>query len=107
MGMNRNISELLTVTVSASIGSCTPISFGDFASASIIVPSGSSLGTLTFYGCETLTGTYVQIYDSSNAAVSRTVGASRAYALPDECFGFRFLKIVGDTSGTVLVNCKS
>jgi len=94
------------VTLAADI--TTPaISFGDAAGGLIIIPTGSSITSLTFYGSDTAAGTYVQIYDSANAAVSRTVAEARAYALPDECFAVRWLKIVANAAGAVKLTLKS
>jgi hypothetical protein len=107
MSLQRNSSEVITLTITDSIATCEELPFGSFAGGSIIVPSGSSLTSLTPYGCNEPGGTYVPIYDSSNTAVSRTVAASRGYAIPDECFGFRFIKFLGNTTGTIKVNLKS
>jgi hypothetical protein len=107
MGLQRFNSEEIFVSVTDAIATCEVIPMGSFAGGAIIIPSGSSITSLVPYGCHTATGTYVPLYDSSNAAVSRTVAASRGYALPDECFGWRYLKLLGNAAGTVLLNLKS
>jgi len=38
--------------------------------------------------------TYTPLRDSSNSDVTRTIAASKAYALPDELFGWRYAKLV-------------
>lgn len=105
MSLQRNISEQITLSITGTIGTCEELPFGSYAGGSIVV--GTGLTSLAFYGCNTPGGTYVPIYDSSNAAVTRTVAADRGYAFPDECFGFRFIKMLGNTTGTVTVNLKS
>jgi hypothetical protein len=46
----------------------------------------------------------VQAYDDSNAALALTVAAGRAYRIPLELAAAPFLRIVGDTTGTIHVS---
>ena len=71
-----------------------------FTGGICIVPSGSSITSLTYYVASSEDGTYIQLYNSSGA-VSTTVAASRAYPLPAELAGAAYLKVVGDNDGTV------
>lgn len=67
----------------------------------IIMPATFTGTALTFQVCDTSGGTYVALYDSTNAAVSVTVGTSRAYYLDPAIFAaWRFVKVVsGSTEG--------
>jgi hypothetical protein len=104
MVRSPTVNTYSLVTTSAD----TPaIPFGDSAGGIIQLPAGSSITSLTFYASSTESGTYAQLYDSSNNAVSRTVAAERAYALPDECFAARWLKIVVNVNGTATLTFKS
>jgi hypothetical protein len=101
-------SPTIAVLSLVSTEADTPaIPFGDSAGGTISIPVGSSITALTFYVSASETGTFTQLYDSSNNAVSRTVAAERAYALPDECFAARWLKIVVDVTGAATLTLKS
>lgn len=95
-----------TIAITASIGTCDPIDISHAAGGAFIVTVGASLTSLTFYGCDTRGGTYKALYDKNNAAVTRTVAVDRAYPLPDDCYGFPFVKAVGNNTGTLVVTTK-
>ena len=106
--MSRDITRhslpTQTITVTDTIGTCTAIDMEHAAGAGFSVAGSTTL--LTFYVCETKNGTYVALYDKDNAAVTRTVAASKAYALPDECFPFPYVKALGDAAGTLTLSAK-
>src|SRR5688500_16800659 len=97
----------LSVLLDSTLADSEAIPLGDFAGGLVSIPTGSSITSLTFYASDSKAGTYRQIFDAANAAVSRTVAAARAYALPDECFAVRWLKMVPNADGTVVVTLKS
>lgn len=70
----------------------------DVSSGSFSIPAAFTGTAVTFTGSDTADGTFVAIYNASNAAVSITVAINRAYPLPAECFGFKFIKIVSGSS---------
>lgn len=93
---------LITLTTSSST---TPeIDFREAAGGTIFAID--AIVSFTVYGTYEPGGTYFQLYDSSNAAISRTVTQGKAYALPDECFGCRAIRIVANTGGTVQISLK-
>ena len=69
----------------------------------IHVPSGSSITSLTFYVASSEAGTYVPLYTTAGAAVSQTVAAARAYPVKDEVKKSRFVKIVADAAGSIVL----
>lgn len=97
----REHPEPITVTADSTLADSEELIMQGMAGGMIYVPSGSSITSLTFYAAHTKGGTYFQIYDADNAAVSRTVAAGRSYSLPEECYGARFLKFVPNADGTV------
>lgn len=103
--ISRQSWMLNTVAVDTALADAERIDMQESAGGTIFVPTGSSLTSLAFYGSHDGT-TFLALYDSSNAAVTRTVAAARAYALPDECFGCRFLKLVGNADGVVNMSIK-
>jgi hypothetical protein len=96
----------LNLTLVSTEADTEAIPFGDSAAGVISIPAGATAASLTFYVSDAKDGTYVQLYDSSNNAVTRTVAAERAYALPDECFAARWLKIVPDVNTTATLTLK-
>lgn len=53
---------------------------------------------MTYTVCDTKTGTYVTLVDSAGNAISQTVAASKAFALPPELFAFKYAKLVCGSS---------
>jgi hypothetical protein len=101
----ENIDNYAILAV-ANIATAAAIPFGSYAGGILHIVSGAGV-TLSFYGAVKEGGTRVQIYDSSNAAVARTVATGRAYAIPDECFGFEQIFIVADAALVANINLKS
>ena len=102
--------EAVGVDVVGNIDTATveAIPSGSARTGGFIVPAASPLTTLTFYGSHTgAIGSYVQIYDTSNAAISKTVAAARAYPLPPEALNFAWLKIVGNAAGSINLSLKT
>lgn len=103
-------AEVVNVDVIGNIDTATveAIPSGSARTGGFIVPAASPLTTLTFYGSHTgATGSYIQIFDTSNAAISKTVGAARAYPLPPDVLNFAWLKIVGNAAGTIIMSLKT
>lgn len=77
-----------------------------WSGGNLIIPSGSSITSLTFYGCDTPNGTPVPVYDNTKATPVATVitGATAPgiVPIPDECFGVPYLFIKADAAGSVV-----
>lgn len=99
--INRTPAKL-TAAITASLGTTAEIDISTKCFGSVIIPAGSGITSLTWYGTETLGGTYVQIQDVS----PQTVAANGGYKIPDNCWGYTALKAVGNTSGNVQVVLK-
>tara|TARA_Y100000401_G_scaffold107187_1_gene101327 strand:+ start:857 stop:1180 length:324 start_codon:yes stop_codon:yes gene_type:complete len=91
---------ITSLGVDSSLADSASIVFKGFTKGVMLVPSGSSINTLTYYVSSTQGGTYIQLYNSSGA-VSTTVAAGRAYPMPSEVEGAAFLKLVGNADGVV------
>lgn len=96
-----------TETVHESVITCTVASGNTVSGAvdlagirnmGLIVPSTFDGTAITFQVSDTLGGTYVGLYDITNAQVSMTITTSRAYDLPGELMAWRFVKIVCGTA---------
>ena len=97
-------SDTVVVSVDSVVADSEEIEKGQQAGGTYTVLSGTSTVTITFYRSKEKGGTYTQVYDKDNTAISKTVAASRTYPLPDELFGIPWLKLVGDVDGTVEID---
>ncbi len=107
----RKVFDLTT-----AVATTPAIPFAGFAGGGIILPTTNTAVLLTFHtgdgvGSEPyeespgtaagLTPTFAPLKDKTNTAVTRTVtggSAASSIPLPDECFGFRAIKIVADAA---------
>lgn len=65
------------------------------------LPGTLTSTAITFTVSDTLAGTYVELTDSTGSAISQTVAASKAFALPPELFAFKYAKLVcGSSEGS-------
>ncbi len=107
--MERHVTNGFPVDVDVvgnlATASVKAVPFGSFAGGAFI--PGTGITSIAFYGGMTEDGTYAEIKDSTNTAVTRTVTAGDGYALPDECFGWRFLKFVSNAAGEITLVLKS
>lgn len=94
-----NGSGALSLTTSTSTTAL--LTYKDFASGSILIPSGSAITTLTYNVCATDNGTFVPMQDGAGAAVTTTVAASSAYPIPVALNGAAFIKITVNSAGVV------
>ena len=98
-------SQVISFTNAAANTAVVDVS--QYAGGTVLVPSGSSITTLTVYGHSNSNETPVALYDKDGVAVSMTVEASRIYELPTATFGLRQLALVGNASGSVVLALKT
>ena len=76
----------------------------------IIIPTGSSITSITFYEWYQDTGTFLPCYDDTSTtpvAIALTgVAGGKTYPIPAKLFGSKYLKFVGNADGTVYVLLK-
>jgi hypothetical protein len=95
------VSESVTITTSQTTTGV--IDYQLYAGGSLYIVSGS-ITSLTWYGFNEATGTFIAIQELSAGAyvaTTQTIAASKAYPLPDSLFGFPYLKAVGDAAGVI------
>ena len=112
--MGRTIMKdepIVCTTNSATSGIC---SFTGVAAATVYVPNGSSITTLTFFpthtltaGSATVTRSTVAMKDETNTTISLTVAANQDTEMPKSLFGCDNFVIKADAAGTVYVTAKS
>lgn len=95
----------VSVALVANIADSTAISTGDFEFGMVFIPTGSSITTLTWHTSTTLSGTYLAANNASGA-ITQTVSDGKAYPIPADLAGARFLKITGNAAGIVGVTLK-
>lgn len=108
-----------TAVVLTTNSATTPtISFQKAVAATIHIPAGSSITTLTWYsgytapataGSAESTTVFVAAYDSAAtpAAVTQTVAADRSYPVPVALAGSKYLRVTGNAAGTVYITWKT
>ena len=105
--MVRTWNEGQVVHITTSLSTTARIEFGSFSTGLILVPAGSGIGTLTFYACATVDGTYLPVYTYDGTAAVITVTAGRAYEFPPGVYATRYMKILADAADTVTITVKS
>jgi hypothetical protein len=95
-----------SITVATAVANSSAIGYGDFEKGMVSIPGGSSLTTLTWHASGSEDGTYLPAQNSSGAAITQTVAASKVYPIPSDLNGARFLKITGNAAGVVGVTLK-
>lgn len=95
-----------TLAIGTTAAASTAIDWSDSAGGTMEIPANETYVTLTFYSSYDGV-TYLPVYDSANAALTRTVAHTRAYAIPDELFGSKWIKIVGNAAGAMKLTVKS
>lgn len=98
-------ASIPVVTVDTAVGNSSVINYGDFEKGMVLVPSGSSLTTLTWHASDVEGGAYLPAYNAAGA-ITQTVAAGRSYPIPSDLNGARFLRITGDVAGVVGVTLK-
>lgn len=93
-GLVRGSSDAQSVTVANAGTTSSAIQIGGASMVALILPAALTSTTVTFTASDTQAGTFVPVYKSDGTAVSATVAASRAVALPVELFPFNWIKLV-------------
>ena len=90
-------------TLTASNATTPEIDVTNFAAGQVHVPTGSSITLLTYYAAPEKGGTYLPLQTAAGAAVTQTVAQTKAYDLPAQIAGCRFIRIVADAGGAVVI----
>lgn len=103
--IRRHQRAIAALSLTTELATTGELDTSEVAGGAVLVPAGSSITTLTWYGAVQPGGTYVPIYEAAGQ-VTHAVAAERGYAVPDACFGFGAIKIVADAEGSVGVSLK-
>lgn len=100
--------EIQAVTLNTSEATTPVIEFGGANNGTIYIPTGSGITSLTYYAGYDTTVAFLPLNTNvgTPVAVTQTVAAAKSYDLPDAVRGARFLKIVTNASGAVIIVCK-
>ena len=99
--MSRSAVRIASVTVGTTAAASKEISLEQFAGGIVYIPTGETVVTLTYHTAPVACGTYLALYDEDGVAVTQTVSAAKAYAIPAAVWGCGFIKISGDAAATV------
>jgi hypothetical protein len=87
------------------IATSEAVDLRSYAGGNVTVSAG--ITTLTFYGCQEESGTYLPILDQDGVAVILTVASTNISELPSSLYSFYFIKALGDAAGTAIFALKS
>lgn len=97
-----------TLTTSATQGNCDMLDIrGVHALAIKPVSSGAAITTVTFYACDTSTGTFVLINDLGTAGVVTLPDSKWTVVDWTKLAPHRFIQMQADQTGTIIVMGKS
>jgi hypothetical protein len=88
----ENKARVSNLSLNTATGTTQEIDLGMAVRGEVHIPSGSSATSITWHSSTTSEGTYLPCYTSGNTAVTQTVAAGRAHALPAELFGRKYVK---------------
>jgi len=95
-----------TLALNTAADTTARLNYIGMSGGNLLIPTGSSIASITFYGCDTPTGTPLPVYDSTKATpvASAITGISKPgiIPIPDECFGIPYLYPVSDAAGNVV-----
>lgn len=86
--IKRPLLPVQTISIATDKDDSTPLMQLECAGASIGIPSGSTSGTMTFYGARSIGGDTYRIVDADGAAVDRAYAALDAVEIPPEAFAW-------------------
>jgi hypothetical protein len=104
--MFERFYESASVTVGTAAASSTAFGYKEFSGGEVLVPVGSSITVLTWYGSDDGV-TYYALVDGFGVAIQSIVTAGQGCPIPDECFSNAFLKATDPVGGAVKVSRKS
>ncbi len=104
--IRRHHSVAAGIAVTTDLTTTQEIDLTAVAGGCVLIPEGSSISTLAYYGATELGGDYVAIQDGLGSAVTQAVAAGQGFPLPDACSGYGALKLVANAAGTVDVSLK-
>jgi hypothetical protein len=108
MPLDRFPNTIPDVSVTDAIATCDVIPFGNYSGGFVIIPTtaGASVTSLTWYVSDKETGTYLPASDEDSVPIVQTVAHTNAYAIPSAIFGARFVKILANAAGTLILTVK-
>jgi hypothetical protein len=96
------------LTIATAVADSGVINLRDSVLLSVAVPTGSSLTTITWYGCQTEGGTYLPLeYPPGTALASSAISAPVMFQVADGMCAHPYVKGVGNVAETVSITTKS
>lgn len=94
------------IAADTAVGTTAEIAYVDREHGEFVVPSGSSITSITWHAAEKPGGTYGAAQDESGTAVTQTVAAGESHPIPDALRGAGAIKPVTNAAGTLHVLTK-
>lgn len=102
----RRITEQ-TVAITTSAATTGGFNYVEYVSGNVIVPTGSSLTTLTWYTSDNAGTVRVLAKDGAGNSITSTVAQTQSVAIPAALSGAAIVYIVGNAAGSVVVTLKN
>ena len=108
-------SSKQTAALTTAIATTPEILYEEFESGMVLIPTGSSITTLTWWACHEVGGSYLPakatavsltVTPRTYVTTVQTVAQTGAYPIPAELTGAVGLKIVANAAGTVYLSLK-
>ena len=106
---HRRISDPIPVAITASETTTTAIPIGDYAGGALFVSAATGT-SVSYYGGYDTAVAFLPIYDrtaTTPVAITQVIAATRAFMIPVECFGFPYIKLVGNDVATAKITMKT
>ncbi|HEX4000646.1 MAG TPA: hypothetical protein VHX65_19010 [Pirellulales bacterium] len=104
--IRRHHAFVAALALTNNLSTTAEIDLTEVANGCVLVPGGSPITSLTYYGAIQPGGTYVAIQDGDGHAVTQTVAAGGGYPIPDYCSSYGALKLVANAAGNVELSSK-
>lgn len=93
--------DSVTREIASGAALSSAIDMRPYAAGVVQIPSAITAAGLGFHVCNTIDGTFVPLYDHTDALVEiAALTVSRMYELPPEIFACAYVKLWSQTSGS-------
>lgn len=96
IGQKQNFVSSITIANGASNSSAFQPGYSP--SGKIVIPAAFTGTSIKYQGADTAGGTFSDLYDWNNQAISHPVTAGKRYAIPLEALSEPFVRVVSDAT---------
>lgn len=105
--LERFSTSIPTHTLNTAASTTDELRLSSYSGGFLIFDADSTITSITWYVAYKIGGTYYAAYDEDGVAITQTVAASGAYAIPSALFGAAAVKPVADAEDEVEICLKA